>query len=102
MVFLEEQTQTVGQLKFLNWIFGGLDARRDWLGHCARWKQRVKRPVCRGEIFAGDPLQVGRLHLLDGVEITFGKVEVVDGNPVGAQVLRLALHRFARGEDGRD
>src|SRR5258708_34741323 len=101
MVFLEEQTQSVWELKFLDGIFGGENTRGDRLGSCARRQQRVKRPVGRGEILAGDPLEVGGLNPLDRGEGTVGGGEVLDSNPVAAHGPALALHCFWRGREWR-
>jgi len=51
---LEEQTRQFGQPQILN-EFSADGTRGDWLGPCARRTARVKRPVCRGEIFFGRP-----------------------------------------------
>jgi len=80
----------------LDGIFGRLHTRGDGPGSRARRQQRVKRPVFRGEIFAGNPLKVGGFCTPDGVEIGLETHGDFARAEYAAEIVSLANHPKVR------
>src|SRR4051812_5940187 len=66
------------------------------LGSGSVREEGEERAILRGEVFTGYALNVGRRRAFNRSEVTFGKVEIVRGQPTAAEVLRLSLHGLAR------
>ena len=101
MVLFEEQAQSVRQFKFLDGAIAALNLQRDLFWRGAGREQRIERPVLCREIFSSHALKVAGFDPLHRVQITLGEIEIIGRNPVAAQVLRLALHGFARAQRRR-
>ena len=94
VIFLHQQTQAVGQFKFLDRRIAVVFNRRGNFRRRAVRQQRVKRAVFRREIFAGDALDVGVRDAFDGGEIALGKSQIVRREPASAEIVAPGLPSF--------
>ena len=102
VIFLDEEAQAVGKDDFLNGLVGNGGDGAGGFGRGAGGEEGVEGAAGWSQVLAGDALDCGGSDALDGGKVAFGEIEVVGGEPVAAQVLRLALHGFADGEGAGD
>ena len=100
VVGFHQQRQAIRQNDFLDGVDGVLLDVRLGFGRGAFGQQRVKRAVFRREIMARDALNIRERDVFDGGEIAFGEIQVIRGEPVAAEILRLTFHRLARRQRG--
>jgi len=102
VILFDQEAQPVGQLKLVNGVLRERFDVRSALWRPSFRHQRVKRFAVGRQIMTSDALQIGGRDTLNGSEVAIRESQVVGCQPVGAEILGLALHRFADGQRAGD